>query len=516
MAFWSRRKQGAERRELPLLDVLQHMVVPIFVLDRAGQVVLWNKACATLTGLEASAVLGTSEHWRGFYQAQRPCLADLVLAGSTGQANQLYAAANAPSTDGSAVAQNWCDLPNGNRRYLRIDAGPLRDANGDTAYVVETLQDMTAMKEAECAIQAERESVARDQGLVVGGLADGLERLSGGNLLFRLSSAFPAEYEKLRTDFNAAMDTLQRTMQAIAGNTSGVRASAGSITQSSDDLSHRTEQQAASLEQTAAALDEITATVRKTADSANEARDVVGKAREDAERSGNVVNETVTAMAGIEESSRQISNIIGVIDEIAFQTNLLALNAGVEAARAGDAGRGFAVVATEVRALAQRSAVAAKEIKALISTSGTQVQSGVRLVGATGEALARIVAQVERLNMLVSDIAASAVEQATGLAQVNSAVNQMDQVTQQNAAMVEEATAAGHALKEEAHELARLVGQFQIGEAHVAAALHGAKTKPALAPARSPAPARAPASAGGKFVRLSAPVGHGTEEWGEF
>jgi methyl-accepting chemotaxis protein len=289
--------------------------------------------------------------------------------------------------------------------------------------------------------------------------------------LFRLTNAFSSDYEKLRGDFNAAMETLQVTMQSIATNTQGVRSGAGEITQASDDLSRRTEQQAASLEETAAALDQITATVRRTAEVANEARDLVSTAKADAEHSGVVVRDTVQAMSSIESSSRQIGNILSVIDEIAFQTNLLALNAGVEAARAGDAGRGFAVVATEVRALAQRSADAAKEIKALISVSGQQVDVGVKLVGETGQALGRIVAQVSQLNGLVAELAASAKEQSTGLGEVNAAVNQMDQVTQQNAAMVEQATAASHGLAHEAEELARLVGQFHIGQGAEAPAI---------------------------------------------
>jgi methyl-accepting chemotaxis protein len=314
-------------------------------------------------------------------------------------------------------------------------------------------------------LDAEQSDAARRQAQVVEALAGGLERLSQGDLLFRIATPFSADYEKLRKDFNGAMARLQTALQGIAADAEGVRTVAAEITRASDDLSRRTEQQAANLQQTASTLDGITATVRRTAESAHDARGTVATARTDAERSGAVLRETVMAMDGIETSSRQIGTIIGVIDEIAFQTNLLALNAGVEAARAGDAGRGFAVVATEVRALAQRSADAAREIKALISASGQQVESGVRLVGETGRTLERIVAQVVRLSQLVDDIAASAQTQATGLAEVNSAVNGMDQVTQQNAAMVEQATAASHSLAGQAEKLAEMVGQFQLASA---------------------------------------------------
>lgn len=303
----------------------------------------------------------------------------------------------------------------------------------------------------------------REQKLVVDGISEALGRLAQGDLTVRFNATVGRNYEALRRDFNSALEKLQQVMQSVAANTAGVQSGAAEIGQAADDLSRRTEQQAASLEETAAALDEITATVRKTAESVGEARRLVDEARGGAERSGSVVRDAVSAMGGIENSSRQIGNIIGVIDEIAFQTNLLALNAGVEAARAGDAGRGFAVVATEVRALAQRSADAAKEIKTLISTAGQQVQLGVRLVDNTGEALGTIVDQVVHLNQLMTEIAASAAEQATGLQEVNTAVNQMDRVTQQNAAMVEEANAASQGLSREAQELARLIGQFVIG-----------------------------------------------------
>jgi methyl-accepting chemotaxis protein len=246
----------------------------------------------------------------------------------------------------------------------------------------EEAQAAAAAAEVERArVEAIRTEEAAQQATVVDGLANGLVRLSDGDLTFRLEQEFAADYEKLRRDYNAAMAQLQATMTTIAANTAGIRSGTGEIAQASDDLSRRTEQQAASLEQTAAALDEITATVRKTAEGAKQAREVVSRTKMDAEHSGEVMRQAVTAMASIETSSQQISLIVGVIDEIAFQTNLLALNAGVEAARAGDAGRGFAVVASEVRALAQRSAEAAKEIKALISASTQQVGSGVKLVG---------------------------------------------------------------------------------------------------------------------------------------
>jgi len=356
--------------------------------------------------------------------------------------------------------------------------------------------------------EAERAEAGRRQSEVIAALATGLERLSAGALTFRLEQAFGPEHEKLRADFNAAMRHLQDAMKTMAANTAEIRSGAGEITQASDDLSKRTEQQAASLEETAAALDEITATVTKTAQGAREARDVVAAAKGDAEHSGVVVREAVAAMSQIESSSKQISQIIGVIDEIAFQTNLLALNAGVEAARAGDAGRGFAVVASEVRALAQRSAQAAKEIKSLISASTQQVGRGVSLVGETGEVLERIVTQVTQINAVVSDIASSAQEQATGLAQVNTAVNQMDQVTQQNAAMVEQSTAASHALAQETQGLSRLIAQFDIGEEEAAPVEH----LPARRQSRRP-PVSAPAM---RTTQQRQPAPSQEPEWSEF
>jgi methyl-accepting chemotaxis protein len=365
--------------------------------------------------------------------------------------------------------------------------------------------------------EAERAAAAEQQAAVVAELAEALALLAEGDLT-RQVRAFPQDYKKLEQDFNAAIVKLQNTISVIAGNSRGIHSGTGEISQAADNLSKRTEQQAASLEETAAALDEITATVRKTAEGANHARQVVSTAKSDAEHSGTVVRDAVAAMTEIEKSSSQISQIIGVIDEIAFQTNLLALNAGVEAARAGDAGKGFAVVASEVRALAQRSAEAAKEIKALISASTTQVASGVELVGETGKALDRIAAQVTEINAIVAEIAASAQEQATALAEVNTAVNQMDQMTQQNAAMVEESTAASHSLAEEAEKLTSLVSQFKTGQ-DIASAAPARRAAPAAKPAPAsrtsarPAASR-PATRGNTALAIKAEAAE--ESWEEF
>jgi len=348
----------------------------------------------------------------------------------------------------------------GKEVWLQASYNPIFDLNNKVVKVIKFATDVTERVKA------------------VKGIAAGLTELRNNNVSFRLTEPFVPEFEALRTDFNSSLEQLTKTLTSISVNAQSVRNGATEITQASDDLARRTEQQAASLEETAAALDQITTAVRKTAENATDARNIVSAAKEDAGHSGDVVNQTVQSMGRIETSSKQIGNIIGVIDEIAFQTNLLALNAGIEAARAGDAGRGFAVVATEVRALAQRSADAAKEIKQLISASSSQVDSGVKLVGETGKALARIGDQIGKLNALIADIAASAQEQASGLGQVNTAVNQMDQVTQQNAAMVEEATAASHGLTNEAEELSQLVGLFQIGDTQA--------TQRAKPPSRTP------------------------------
>ncbi len=326
-----------------------------------------------------------------------------------------------------------------------------------------TAEQRQAATAEQARTEAAKAKAAAELDAVVGALGAGLERLSAGDLTHRIGQTFPADYEKLKRDFNEAIGQLQSAMTVVVGNVRAIRTGSGEIAAAADDLSRRTEQQAASLEETAAALDEITSTMKKSAAGATECAEVVQSARADAQSGGEVVTEAVSAMGAIEASAKEIGNIIGVIDEIAFQTNLLALNAGVEAARAGDAGKGFAVVASEVRALAQRSAEAAKEIKALISASTSEVGKGVDLVGQTGASLERIIGRVAQIDTLVTEMAGSAQEQARGIAEVNVAVNQMDQLTQQNAAMVEESTAASHALRSEADTLDRSISRFDVG-----------------------------------------------------
>jgi Methyl-accepting chemotaxis protein len=305
-------------------------------------------------------------------------------------------------------------------------------------------------------------TAAERQEHAISELGAALERLAQGDLTVSIGE-LGAEYEKLRRDFNAAVDSLSSVLSAINQTSNVVTENAQGISEATHNLSRRTEQQAAALEETAAALDEITATVKTSSERANEAREMVNETKSSASRSGEIVRTAVDAMGRIEQSSQKISQIITVIDEIAFQTNLLALNAGVEAARAGEAGRGFAVVAQEVRELAQRSAQAAKEIKTLINDSAAEVENGVKLVRSTGEALVEIEQLVNRVNDHVDTIATAAREQSTGLQEINTSVNHMDQMTQQNAAMVEETTAAGQTLASEARNLRELLGRLRLG-----------------------------------------------------
>ena len=346
------------------------------------------------------------------------------------------------------------------RDYGREVAGRERkDEFGELAGILDGFRQELA---ASSAVAAAQEAAQRDQARVVNDLGIGLRRLADGDLSQDIEEAFPEEYESLRTDFNRTLDTLNEIVATVVANAGEIRVRSDAISSSSDDLSRRTETQAATLEETAAALDQLTSSVKSAASRAAEVEDVVRDARGEAEQSGAVVRDAVSAMAALKQSSDEIGQIIGVIDDIAFQTNLLALNAGVEAARAGEAGRGFAVVASEVRALAQRSSDAAKQIKTLIGGSAKQVQNGVSLVGKAGTALTTIADRVSSISSHVSEIATGSKEQSIGLAEINTGVTHLDQVTQQNAAMVEEATAASHSLQQEATALGQLVARFRL------------------------------------------------------
>lgn len=343
-------------------------------------------------------------------------------------------------------------------------------------------------------------------------LGAGLKRLAAGDLAFQLNEAFAPDFEPLRQDFNQSVSQLGEALSAIAQSITTMDNGTREIASGSQDLAKRTEQQAASLEETAAALDQITVNVSSSTKLTDEARTVATQANQSAAKSAEVVAHAEEAMRRIEESSRQISNIIGVIDEIAFQTNLLALNAGVEAARAGEAGKGFAVVAQEVRELAQRSAQAAREIKGLIHTSTDEVESGVKLVRDTGEALKVIGGFIGQVNNHMNAIAVSAKEQSTGLAEINTAVNSMDQGTQQNAAMVEESTAAASSLAHEAAKLRDLVARFKLDGVSVQPRVVDNKSRPIASPARSLGN-RLASAFGGRAVTATAAA---VQEWEDF
>jgi PAS domain S-box-containing protein len=380
---------------------------------------------------------------------------------------------------------------NGHVVTIQASYNPIMDADGKVTKVVKFATDVSRRVE------------------IVNEIGGALKKLAAGDLASQLTEAFTPEFEPLRLDFNASVTQLNETMSAISGSITTINSGSQEISTGAYDLSKRTEQQAAALEETAAALDQITANVTSSSKRAEDARKVATEANASAARSGEVVSHAVNAMSRIEQSSSQISNIIGVIDEIAFQTNLLALNAGVEAARAGDAGKGFAVVAQEVRELAQRSAQAAKEIKALIQSSATEVASGVKLVSETGDALKAIGNFIVSINQHMEAIAVSSREQSVGLAEVNTAVNQMDQTTQQNAAMVEQTSAASGTLANESNSLRQMISQFNLGyTSSQTSALR--QTASRMAQPTQTASYRAPArkAAGGGTVVA--------QEWSEF
>jgi methyl-accepting chemotaxis protein len=361
------------------------------------------------------------------------------------------------------------DIPGVERRdEIGSMAGALLVFRDEMRRADDLAEQAAAQRRAEEAREAaaaiEREAVLAAQSEALAGITYGLTQLAEGNLNFTLDKPFAADYDALRKSCNTAVAGLTAAMRDIDAVGRSIHASTREIEGATDDLAKRTQTQAANLEETAAALGEITVTVGRSSDGTERALKLSATAQAETELSANVVTKAVEAMGGIEGSAREIGQIIGVIDEIAFQTNLLALNAGVEAARAGEAGRGFAVVASEVRALAQRAAEAAKEIKSLINRSMQQVDRGVHLVGETGQALFKIRSGVDQITEAMREIAASAKEQSAGLAEVNTAIGQMDNVTQQNATMVEQSNAALHTLATQAQALNHALSRFRLPE----------------------------------------------------
>ena len=351
---------------------------------------------------------------------------------------------------GEFIANEFVRYGKGGKEiWIQAAYNPITDTDGKVYKVVKFATDVTSRMSA------------------ISELGGALRNLSEGDLTKTLERSFVPSMEQLRHDFNATIRRLSDTLTTVGENASAIAAGSRELGDSAEAFSRRTEQQAASVEETAAALEEITTTVADSSQRADEAGRLVAETKHGAEQSGTVVRSAVAAMDQIEKSSREITNIIGVIDDIAFQTNLLALNAGVEAARAGEAGKGFAVVAQEVRELAQRSASAAKEIKALITASSEHVKNGVGLVGQTGKALEQIVTQVGDINTNVAAIVKASKEQTIGLREINSAINSLDQTTQQNAAMVEESTAASLRLANEADALHTLLAQFRLADARI-------------------------------------------------
>ncbi|MCP9308616.1 methyl-accepting chemotaxis protein [Zymomonas mobilis] len=407
------------------------------------------------------------------------------------------------------ITNALAELAEGNMD-VKVALDPREDEIGTLLDALNTFRDR--MRNAEKQKQMELDSL-------FSGIGEALEGLRNCDLTTRIRGNLSGSFSEIQENFNDSLNILEQTISQIIKSAENIQNGASEIRQASDDLSQRTEQQAASLEETSAAMEEISKTVDQAAVGAKDAKQMIDKVRGEAEKSGDIVHRAIDAMAKIESSSNEIAQIISIIDGIAFQTNLLALNAGVEAARAGDAGKGFAVVASEVRALAQRSAEAAKDVKEKITASAGEVDGGVVLVNETGQALQRIVSQVHELGKRATEAAAMAEEQAVGLKQVNTAVSEMDGVTQQNAAMVEESTAAARNLANETIAMMEQVSMFKLGNGNTrqfasTPAVTSAPKKPAARPASRSSAKSAPAKAAAKPNPAPKPMAD--DDWSEF
>ena len=391
-------------------------------------------------------------------------------------------------------------------------------ARGDLASAVKYVDHQDCVGRLTRAMATFRDAMERlnearaNEQAVSTALSSALRALAANRLDCEITEPLPDAYEALRADFNAAIKGLAHAMSSVRQCADAVLGGATEIHSAADDMAQRNEQHAASLRDTATAMNGITDGVRDSAAAADEVRKSIAAAHHEASEGGTVVSRAVGAMDGIEKSASEISQIIGVIDGIAFQTNLLALNAGVEAARAGDAGKGFAVVANEVRALAQRSADAAKDIKALITVSNEQVGAGVALVGETGSLLSRIATRVGDINTLIGDIAGNAARQAEHLQRINATVGEMDTMTQRNAAMVEQSTAAARSLSDEARELSQVVGRFHTANDAVTPFVRAkaAPSRARAAPVRAASARAAPSTAGNLALKASG------DDWSQF
>jgi methyl-accepting chemotaxis protein len=442
--------------------------------------------------LVASAGLGTALALAGFGMAAflAPALALVLTVFAVLQTRRMICdpyVATVVRTEGLAAGD--LDSPIGHTDYA--------DCVGRLSRALGVFRDQAV---------ALREATRIEREIVAGELTRAMGELAHGNLAYRITEAFPAQTEGLREDFNKALGVLASAMGEVTTSAGSIDTGAAEIRAASDDLAARTEQQAARLEEASAAMQQVTALVSESAGRAADINRAVAGARSEAASGGTVVDRAVEAMHAIQQSSQGVAQIISVIDGIAFQTNLLALNAGVEAARAGEAGKGFAVVATEVRALAQRSADAAREIGQLITASTAEVERGVQLVGETGEVLRQIVGRVGEVSELVEGITESAQRQSATLAAVAGTVSDLDRMTQQNAAMVEESTAAARTLALVAQQLTAQTARFETGNVIAIAQPRHAKTAPAPAPA-----IRAPRTIGA--LALKAPE---EAEWAEF